>query len=93
MVSCASILTLIFPEVGRQRSQLYAPAALHRRINPLVLVLEAVWTLQVLNADRRNKLLENFQVPYRESNPEPSVLWHSSRSLYPVLKPFILTEI
>jgi len=76
-------------KVGRQRCQLSAPAALHHQINPLVLVLEVVWSLQVLNADRRNTSLENFQVTYRESNPEPPVLWHSSRPLYPILKPFI----
>ena len=38
------------------------------------LLLEAEWIPVLPNADRRNKPLEKFQRPYRESNPEPSLL-------------------
>ena len=38
----------------------------------------AEWTATLLNAGRRNRSLENFQGPYRESNPLPPVLWRST---------------
>jgi hypothetical protein len=52
---------------------------------------EAQLTRGLLNADRRKKSFQNFQGPYRKSNPEPPVLWHSASTnwtpLVPVLKP------
>ena len=35
-------------------------------------------TAALLNAGRRNRSLENFQGPHRESNPLPPVLWRST---------------
>jgi hypothetical protein len=41
-------------------------------------VFESDWTPGLRNLDRRNRLLENFQGPYWESNLEPLFLWHSA---------------
>jgi hypothetical protein len=41
-------------------------------------LLEAEWTAGLLNADRRNRLLENLHAPYRESNPELPFLWRGA---------------
>jgi hypothetical protein len=40
-------------------------------------LLEAEWTPELLNMDRRNMSLENLRGPYQESNAEAPVLWHS----------------
>jgi hypothetical protein len=37
-------------------------------------LLEAEWTPGVQNEDRRNRPLDIFQKPYRESNTKPSLL-------------------
>jgi hypothetical protein len=41
-------------------------------------LFEAEWTPGLLDADRRNRSLENVLCPYREWNPEPPVLWRSA---------------
>ena len=41
-------------------------------------LIEAEWTLGLLNANRRRRALENFQETYRETKPEPYVLWCSA---------------
>ena len=45
------------------------------------LVTNLCWRLSgpqgLLNADRRNSSLENFQGPYRVSNTEPPALWRN----------------
>jgi hypothetical protein len=41
-------------------------------------VKEAKWTPGLLNVDKRNRSLENFQGPYQESNLAHPVLWHSA---------------
>jgi hypothetical protein len=40
-------------------------------------LFEVGLTPALLNVDRRNRSLENFYGPYRESNLEPPILWHS----------------
>jgi len=47
-------------------------------LNSLLLI--CIETQGVLNADRRNKTLENFQVPYRRANTEPPALWRNATS-------------
>jgi len=41
-------------------------------------LLEAEWIPGLLNADRRNSSLENFQGLYTALNQVPPALWHSS---------------
>ena len=50
-------------QVGRRSCHLQATAALYLQISE--------WTPGLLNADRRNRSLENCQHLYREFNPEP----------------------
>ena len=65
-------------QLGQQSCQLYAPASIYPKEIPLFLLLfEVEWNPRLLNADRKNSSLENFQGPYRESNPEPPVFWQS----------------
>jgi hypothetical protein len=42
-------------------------------------LLEAEWTPGLLNADRSNRSLDNFQGPYRESKPKTPVLWNTAQ--------------
>jgi hypothetical protein len=72
-----SIVTLTF---GTTRTALLsAPTA--GRILPqgnsleLISVMGWIWTTVLLNAARRNGSVENSHRPYKESNPEPPVLW------------------
>jgi len=79
----ASILTLKFGTTGRQSFQLYAPAAFYPQGNSLELISVRVFmTPGLLNADRRNRSLEYFQGPYRESNTEPPVSLSSYSSYW-----------
>ena len=58
---------------GRQNCHLYAPAALYAPdISWYSFLLESEWTPGLMNVHGKNRLLENFQEPYRESNPEPA---------------------
>ena len=57
-----------------QKCQPYEPAALYPPGNSLVIISISEWTPGLLNADRRNMSLENFQGHYWESNLEPPVL-------------------
>ena len=41
-------------------------------------LLQAEWTSWLLNAARKNRILENFQVPHRDPNPETSISWCSA---------------
>jgi hypothetical protein len=78
----ASILILKFGTTGRQSFQLYAPVAFYPQGNSLELISVRVFmTPGLLNVDRRNRSLEDFQRPYWESNPEPPVS-PSSHSSY-----------
>ena len=71
-------LTLKFGTTGRQSFQLHAPVALNPQGNSLVLISVRVFmTPGLLNADRRNRSLEDFQGPCRESNPETPVSLHT----------------
>ena len=49
---------------------------IYPQVNPFL--LEAEWVPGLLNADRRNSSLENFQGLYTASNPISPSLWHSS---------------
>ena len=81
MERCASVLTLTFGTTITDSCQLHAPAAVYTYRQSLVfIVLVAEGTSGLVNADRRNTGLENFQGPYRESRPEPSVLRRSAES-------------
>jgi len=60
--------------------QLYVPAVLTpppppKDIPRYSFLLEPGWTPELLSVDRRSRSLGNFQGPYRESNPEPPVLY------------------
>jgi hypothetical protein len=43
-------------------------------------LLDAEWTPEQQNMDRRNMSLEDFRGPYQESNAEAAVLWRSTSS-------------
>jgi hypothetical protein len=58
----------------QQSCQPYVPAALYPPGNSLVLMFITDRNPGLLNADRWNMSLENFQGHYRKSNPEPPVL-------------------
>ena len=69
-------LLLHSTQLGQQSCKVYAPAAIYPQGRSLVFtLLGAEWTPGLLYADRRNKSLENFQRPCRESHPEPPILW------------------
>ena len=71
----ASILTLTFGTTRTAESSLCSPAALYAQGNSLELFAFTDCsepTPWLLNADRRNRYLENFQGTYQESNPKPS---------------------
>jgi hypothetical protein len=74
-------LTLTFVTSGRaQLSAVSAGRTLPQEIPWYPLLLETEWTLGVLNAYRRNRLLENFQGPNWESSPK---LQHSHSTIVP----------
>ena len=58
-------------QLGWQSRQLHAPATIYpKKILLFLLLFEVEWNPRLLNADGKNSSLENFQGPYRESNPE-----------------------
>jgi hypothetical protein len=62
-------------------AELWAPCAgrsLPKDIPWYLFLLEAQWNPGLLNANRRNRSLENLLGPCRESNTEPPVLWCSA---------------
>ena len=63
---------------GRAVSSTYWTPFIPKEIPWYLLMLENEWATGPLNADRRQRSLENFQGPYRESNSQPPVLWHST---------------
>jgi hypothetical protein len=74
-------LTLTFGTTGTaQLSALRAGRTLPQEIPWYTLLLEAEWTSGLLNADRKNRLLENFQGSYWKSSPK---LQHSYSSIVP----------
>jgi len=50
-------------------------------------LLTVEWTPGVLNTNRRNRSLENFQGPYRESHPKPPVLWRIASTNWDIDRP------
>jgi len=42
-------------------------------------LLQAEWTAGLLSAERRNRSPEDFQGPYRKSNPEIFILWRNAQ--------------
>jgi len=74
-------LTLTFGTTGTaQLSAQRAGRTLPQEIPWYPLLLEAEWTPGLLNADRRNRILENFQGSYWESSQE---LQHSHSTIVP----------
>jgi hypothetical protein len=66
--------------VGCRRRPHYIP----KKISWYSFLLEAERTPGLLNADRRRRLSENFQGPYRESNPDPPVLCEVLKLTVPI---------
>jgi hypothetical protein len=76
-------------EDGRVVSSTHLPYFVPKEISWYSFLLEYERTPGLLNANRRNKLLKNFQEPNRVSNPEPEVLWQiisTDCTVYPHLK-------
>lgn len=76
----ASIFTLTF---GKNRAAdlltlIVGPTIAPKKTPWYSFLLEVERTPVLLNADGRNRSLENFQVPYRKSNPQPTVLWRNT---------------
>jgi hypothetical protein len=69
----AVYLTLTFGTSVDRRAVSYTlrPQLMPQEISWFSFQLEAEWTPGLLNVHSRNRLLENFQGPYRESNTEP----------------------
>jgi hypothetical protein len=75
MECLASILTLSLSQLGRHSCQLEEPVPLYPQGNSFPsFLLEAKWTPELMNADRKIRPLQNFQRLYRESNPRRPVL-------------------
>jgi hypothetical protein len=66
-----SILNLTF---GTTRTAELSALCAGHTVAPRKFLGNHFWTPRLLKMDRRNRLLENFQRPYRESNLEPPVL-------------------
>ena len=69
---------------GRVVSSTRRPHFAPKEIPWYSFLLEPEWTQELLNADRRNILLKNFQAPYRESKPVPTA---------PLLAPLLVLPI
>jgi len=63
---------------GRVVSSTRRPHFTPKNIPRYSFLLEDECTPGLLNADRRNRSLENFQGPCWESNPEPPILYRSA---------------
>ena len=63
---------------GRAVSSTRHPHFTPKKIPWYLFLLEVEWTPWLVNAHIRNRSLENFQGPYRESKPERPFLWRSA---------------
>jgi len=61
-----------FDTTRATRCQFYMPAPLHPQIPWYSFLLEAEWTPWLINAEKENRSLENFQGTYWDSQNLPS---------------------